>query len=89
VHRQAVNWILRSLDDHQRRGDCNLLVLHINSGGGDLEQSRRLAEYLTGISKTIRTVAFVDKQARSDAALIALAGAPRLTRKSAWVRACR
>jgi membrane-bound serine protease (ClpP class) len=73
VHRQAVNWILRSLEDHQRRGDCNLLVLHINSGGGDLEQSRRLAEYLTGISKTIRTIAFVDQQARSDAALIALA----------------
>jgi membrane-bound ClpP family serine protease len=73
VHRQVVNWILRSLDDHQRRGDCNLIVLHINSGGGDLDQSRRLAEYLSQLNKSIRTVAYVDEQARGDASLIALA----------------
>ena len=32
---EMVNWVLRSLDDHQRRGDCNLVVLHIDSGGGN------------------------------------------------------
>ena len=37
---------MRSLDDHQRRGDFNLLVLSIDTGGGDLDESQRLAEHL-------------------------------------------
>lgn len=73
VHRQTVNWILRSLGSQQQRGNFNLVVLSINSAGGDLEQSRRLAEFLANLDSDIHTVAFVDRQARSDASLIALA----------------
>jgi membrane-bound ClpP family serine protease len=73
VHQQAVNWIVRSLEDHHRRGDFNLLVFSLNSGGGDLEQSRRLAAHLADLSRSVHIVAFVDRQARSDAALVALA----------------
>jgi membrane-bound ClpP family serine protease len=73
VHRQAVNWILKSLDEHQRRGDFNLLILQLNTAGGDLDQSRRLATHLVEMGQAVHTVAFVDRQARGDAALIALA----------------
>jgi membrane-bound ClpP family serine protease len=72
IHRQSVNWILRSLDDHQRRGDFNLLLLSMNTGGGDIEQSRRLAEHLAAMGQGIYRIAFVGGQARSDAALVAL-----------------
>ncbi|HZN36005.1 MAG TPA: NfeD family protein [Pirellulaceae bacterium] len=73
IHQQAVNWIVRSIDDHQRRGDFNLLVLSIDSGGGDLGESQRLAADLANLDQSIHTVAFVERQARGDAALIALA----------------
>jgi membrane-bound serine protease (ClpP class) len=73
VHKQSINWVLRSLQDHERRGDFNLLVLCLDTAGGDLDQSRRLAEHLASMSDSINTVAFVDRQARADAALIALA----------------
>jgi membrane-bound serine protease (ClpP class) len=73
VHRQAVNFLMRTIDDHERRRDFNLLLLCIRSGGGDLDQSRRLAEKVATLGPHIHTVAFVDSQARGDAALIATA----------------
>lgn len=73
VHKQAVNWILNSLEDHRRRGDFNLLVLAMNTGGGDLTESMRLAEHLANLDDNIRTVAFVNQDALSDAAIVALA----------------
>jgi membrane-bound ClpP family serine protease len=73
IHHQAANWVLRALDDHQRRGDFNLLVLSIDSAGGDLEQSLRLADRLASLEQSIHTVAYVERQARGDAALIAMA----------------
>jgi membrane-bound serine protease (ClpP class) len=73
VHKKVVNFLLRTIDDHERRGDFNLLFVYIHSGGGDLEQSRRLAERLSSLGPAIHTVAFVDVEARGDAALIATA----------------
>lgn len=73
IHKQAANWILRALDDHQRRGDFNLLLLSLNTGGGDIEESRRLAEHLVAMGQSVYKVAFVERQARGDAALVALA----------------
>jgi len=73
IHKQAANWILRALDDHQRRGDFNLLLLTMNTGGGDIEQSRRLAEHLAAMGQSVYKIAFVERQARGDAALVALA----------------
>jgi membrane-bound serine protease (ClpP class) len=71
VHRQAVTFLLRTIDDHVRRGDFNLLVIYIRSGGGSLDESRRLAEKLATIPPNIHTVAVVDYEARSDAVLVA------------------
>jgi membrane-bound ClpP family serine protease len=73
VHKKLVNFLLRTIDDHEQRADFNLLLIYINSGGGDLEQSRRLAERLASLGPKYHTVAFVDSQARGDAALIATA----------------
>jgi membrane-bound ClpP family serine protease len=73
IHRQAVNWILRSLEEHIERHDFNLLILQLDTGGGDLNQSARLAERLAGLGDSITTVAYVNRNARSDAALVALA----------------
>ena len=73
IHHQAINWVLRAIDDHQRRGEANLLVLVIDSAGGDLEQSLRLAAHLTNLDQSIHTVAYVERQALGDAALVALA----------------
>lgn len=72
IHKQAVNWIVNSLQEHQRRRDFNLLVLNLDTGGGDLNESKRLAEHLEGLGDSIHTVAFVNREARSDAALVAL-----------------
>jgi len=72
IHKQSVNWILNSLDDHKRKRDFNLLVLCLDTGGGDLVESKRLAEYIVGLGDKIHTVAYVNREALSDAALVAL-----------------
>jgi membrane-bound serine protease (ClpP class) len=73
VHPKVVNWIARTIKDHQQRNDFNLLVLYLRSGGGNVEQSLRLAQQLASLGQQVHTVAYVDWQARGDAAIIALA----------------
>jgi membrane-bound serine protease (ClpP class) len=73
VHKKVINFLLRTIDDHERRDDFNLLFIYIQSGGGDLDESRRLAERLSSLASRYHTVAFVDANARGDAALIATA----------------
>jgi len=73
VHRQQVNWTLRSIDDHLKRGDVNLLVVYIRSPGGNTSQSLRLARHLVGLGPNVHTVALVEREALADASLIALA----------------
>ncbi|HEX5103670.1 MAG TPA: hypothetical protein VFV87_07670, partial [Pirellulaceae bacterium] len=73
VHRQAVNFLLRTIEDHERRRDFNLLVVCIQSGGGDLSQSVRLAEKIASLGPQLHSVAVVDSQARGDAVLVAVA----------------
>jgi membrane-bound serine protease (ClpP class) len=52
----------------------NLLILRIDSAGGVPEQSLVLATWLAGLdSSSVRTVAWVPREARGDAALVALA----------------
>lgn len=74
IHNQQVNFALRNIQDAQQRGDFNLLILRIDSGGGSLEQSLRLAQALVALPPQYHTVTLVQRQARSDAALIAWAG---------------
>jgi membrane-bound serine protease (ClpP class) len=72
IHKQSVNWILNSLEDHKRKHDFNLLVLVMDTGGGDLGESKRLAEYIAALGEKVHTVAYVNREALSDAALVAL-----------------
>ncbi len=71
IHRQLVNFLERTIDDHVRRRDFNLLLVVIRSGGGDLDESRRLAQKLASLGPQFHTVAVVDSQALADAAIIA------------------
>jgi membrane-bound ClpP family serine protease len=74
INSKQVNWIERSLRERLIQSDVNLVCIVIDSGGGSLPDSLRLARALAEMDPaTVRTIAFVAEQARSDAALIALA----------------
>ncbi len=74
VSQTSVNRWLRAIDEARNTDIANLLILHIHSPGGDLAASLQMAEYLAKLDDTaIETVAWVDGEARGDAALIALA----------------
>lgn len=73
VNHQKVNWILRVVADHTKQKDFNLLCININSAGGDVYESMRLASEIANFSKDIRTVAVVRREARADAGIIAWA----------------
>lgn len=69
-----VNFIVRTLMQRLQAGDVNFVCLEIDSAGGSLHDSVRLAQYLAELnSADIRTVAYIPRQARGDAALIAIA----------------
>lgn len=74
VHARSINWIRRSLEEQLKEDQANLLVVTIDSPGGSLSDSLSLAFFLAELDASrIRTVAHVEGEARSDAALIALA----------------
>jgi membrane-bound serine protease (ClpP class) len=70
-----VTQTIRLIKDQVRLGEKNFVCLWINSPGGSLTDSIRLADFLANDPDLdrIRTVAYVPKEARSDAVLIALA----------------
>ena len=70
-----VTQTIRLIKDQIRLGDKNFVCLWIDSPGGSLTDSIRLADFLaTDLDPSkIRSVAYVPKEARADAALIALA----------------
>lgn len=69
-----VNQTLRSIEEARRRQEFNFLCVWIDSPGGSPADSIRLAQALAELDASeVRTVAFVSDQARSDAALPALA----------------
>lgn len=64
----------RSKIERAIAGGANFICLRIDSPGGAPEQSLVLAAWLAGLDPAaVRTVAYVPKEARSDAALVALA----------------
>lgn len=74
INRNSINWITRSLETRLAQDSVNFLCLTIDSPGGDLDTSLAFAQRLARLDPArIRTVAFVPKAARADAALIALA----------------
>jgi len=69
----SVKRLMRMIDD-QLLAEKNLICLWIDSPGGDLEQSIRLAGQLSRLDPTkVRTVAYVEKQTLGDAAIVAIA----------------
>jgi membrane-bound serine protease (ClpP class) len=70
-----VTQTIRLIKDQIRLRDRNFVCLWINSPGGSLTDSLRLADFLAHDldPNKIRTVAYIPEQARSDAVLIALA----------------
>jgi len=70
-----VTQTIRLIEDQIRLGDKNFVLVWIDSPGGSLTDSIRLADFLANEldPSKIRTVAYVPKEARADAALIALA----------------
>jgi len=75
INAKAVNWLIRSTQ--QRLADAhptNFICVAIDSPGGSLPDSLRLADFLASLDPaSVRTVAFVESQARADASLVAWA----------------
>ena len=70
-----VDQIEKVIDDQVRLHDMNFICLEIDSPGGKSDDAMRLADFLAfqlDPSK-VRTVAYIPNEARSDAALVALA----------------
>jgi membrane-bound serine protease (ClpP class) len=63
----------RLIDEECHKG-ANFVCVWIDSPGGSPQESRRLAEYLAGLSPDeVRTVAYIPSEARADAAIVAMA----------------
>ncbi len=70
---RSVDDVVRSVRDVQRNKSANLLCLSIDSPGGPAAPALRVVNLLAELNpKQLRTVAFVDQEARSVAALVAL-----------------
>jgi membrane-bound ClpP family serine protease len=66
--------VQKQIDDNVKQGSANFVCLRIDSPGGNLVESQQLANYVAALDPDrVRTVAYIDKQAAHDAALIALA----------------
>jgi membrane-bound ClpP family serine protease len=74
VHAEQVTRIIRLLQDRLQQGDSCLVLVVIDSPGGSPADSLRLANFLADIDRNqARTCAYVARDARGDAALVALA----------------
>lgn len=75
IDEQTVEWVIRAIDQRTRNEDqANLVILAIDSPGGDLDACLKLASFLAGFDPSrIRTAAWVEGQARGPAAVVALA----------------
>ena len=75
INTVTVDHVMRRLEDRLGgNDDVNFVCISIDSPGGSVEDSLRLANYLSGIeSAKTRTVAYVPSEALADAAIIAIA----------------
>lgn len=74
VDMKWVHWVQRGVEEKLRNGEINFLCLRIDTRGGAPTESIALANFLVSQDPSkLRTVAFVEGDARSDAALVALA----------------
>ncbi len=81
---RSVDDVARMIRDAERKQRANLICLRINSPGGQAAPALRLVQILAGLdANTVRTVAFVEGEARSVAALVALAADETYAREDA------
>jgi membrane-bound serine protease (ClpP class) len=73
LNARQLNWNRRSIESWLRSGNRNLIVVVIESPGGSLVESLGFAAFLSELPDDVRTVAYVAREARADAAIIALA----------------
>lgn len=74
LHNRLVNRTLRAIDESLQNDGTNLILIDLDSPGGSLEETLRLAYHLAEIpAGQAEVVVFVSGRARGDAALIALA----------------
>ncbi len=75
IRADNVDQAQRIIEEQRREHDANFVCLWIDSPGGSIGDSMRLANFLAFDldPATVRTVAYIPNEARSDAALIALA----------------
>ena len=74
LSREKVAWVVNSIGERIEQDRINFVCLMIDSPGGAVAESVRLASYLADLDPAeVRTVAFVGTEARADAALVALA----------------
>jgi membrane-bound ClpP family serine protease len=74
VRAESINKIEQLITNEIREHQTNFICLWVDSPGGSPTDSMRLAQLLASPALSrVRTVAFVPKEARADAALIALA----------------
>ncbi len=73
IHSRSANQFLRALEEATRKQKANLVLVVVDSPGGDLTESMRIAHALTDMeSRDVHTVAFIENEARGDAALVAM-----------------
>lgn len=73
VTKRGVNWIIKSIEGHVARDDFNLLVIEINSTGGNPGESLHLAQKLADLDEKYHTLAVVQYRALADSSIIAWA----------------
>ncbi len=74
IRAESVRQAQRMIEENTRQGDANFVCLWIDSPGGSVVEAMQLANSLAALDASkVRTVAYVPNEARSDAAIIALA----------------
>lgn len=74
MNSRQVDRTIRAIDDAVNNQQANLILLELDSPGGNLPESLRLAFYLANVpSDKAEVVVFVPGHARGDASLIAMA----------------
>ena len=73
INGKSIQWIMRSIQQRLDAESVNFICVSINSPGGSAIDSLQLAQMLAALAASeVRTVAYVEEQARADAALVAL-----------------
>jgi membrane-bound ClpP family serine protease len=86
IHKREIDWIISALNQQIGITKTNLILVEIDSPGGDPQQCLRLAQRLAEFDpQDVRTVAFVPREARGATPLIAMACDHLVMSKSATI----